>query len=549
MKSKVLKEYIYAVTTGAFLALSFPPAIFPNLVFVAFLPLFSALEDRSWKNSFLLVYLSFFIYHAGANWWVGSWSKETDPYLMISGIALAIGHPFFLMVPIVIFGIIRRKFGIISYWLFPFVWVAFEYAHGLGDLSYPWLSIGYSQITNLILAQQADIWGVFGISFWIVQINVIFWFIAIDYADFSKTAKNKWHYFRQKGFIILAPALVFLFMIPLLYGLYSFKKYEHELISANNKSIRIAIVQPAINPWDKWSNKALGMIHKHKFLEDSLRKASGDYDLSIWSETAITYMGMDFNFKHNFDNFLYWIDNGHTPLVTGFTDIVCYDSKKTAPITARKFIYDSTKYYDAFNSAVIINPHSGSNVRMYHKTRLTPFSERIPYAEYMKFLSKLIEWQVGISSWQKGEGQKIMYADIKGDTVKIAVIICIESIYSDYVNKFTDLGAEILVIITNDAWYDHTPGPAQHFAIAQMRAIENRRYIARCANTGVSGFIQPNGDKLLILPQYKSIATVANVPKLKGKTIYAKVGDIVPVMASVITLLSLLLSVIFRKKL
>ena len=116
-----------------------------------------------------------------------------------------------------------------------------------------------------------------------------------------------------------------------------------------------------------------------------------------------------------------------------------------------------------------------------------------------------------------------MHTD-RGD-FQVAPIICIESISPNFVRKFAALGAGIFTIITNDAWYNYTFGPPQHFAIAQMRAIENKRYLARCANGGISGFISPTGRIINTAEQYQNSAITESIPELNDLTIYSRFGD------------------------
>ncbi len=130
-------------------------------------------------------------------------------------------------------------------------------------------------------------------------------------------------------------------------------------------------------------------------------------------------------------------------------------------------------------------------------------------------------------------------------TQKVGTIICLESIYPDFVREFTKQGANLLCIMTNDGWFDGTPGPYQHFAIAQMRAVENRRTIARCANTGVSGFILPDGSIQSVLPVRQRGAVQYDVPLFDGQTLYVQYGDWFPKCALFWACTVLLLAVIY----
>jgi apolipoprotein N-acyltransferase len=251
---------------------------------------------------------------------------------------------------------------------------------------------------------------------------------------------------------------------------------------------------------------------------------------------------LNVNYRHEIPFIQNWLDTSGTSLFTGFADFHIYPRGAKTPVTA-KYFRDSTQMYDAFNSALLLNPkpHDSLNPQIYHKINLTPFGERLPYASIFSFAKSWFEWSVGISSWGVGKEQKNLTLVNHGKTVEVGPIICIESIYPGFVNNYTKMGAGVLAIITNDGWYDYTEGPEQHYQIACMRAIENRRYIARCANTGVSGFITPTGTSLVRLPEYTSAGLSATIPVLKGESIYTRIGDVLPVGAFLISLLTLVL--------
>ncbi len=532
------KKYLFAILTGAFLALSFPPSYFPLLAFIAFIPLlYVFIQPEETSHPFRLIYLAFFIYCGGANWWISSWRAETDPYLMISGIVVWIFHPFFFFIPLAVFNSLRKKLGAsTALWLFPFIWTAAEWIHSLSELSYPWLTIGYSQIPNLTWLQFVDITGVWGASFVIALTNVIFLKLILNYK-----AMGKERFFKDKVAVPLFISLLLIIILPYIYGTVRIGKFNHNDLIKNNKHLNIGLIQPNINPWSKWQESPIGQIRIHQKIQDSLRKAVRKLDICLWSETTILYLGQNINFGHDFSFLQRWVDRQGTAILTGFADYKFYNSKSEATVSSKVWAADSNKYYDSFNSAIILNPSDSTDeLQVYHKMKLTPFAERIPHLEIFGFASSFLSWGVGISAWGIGTRQKNLLYYSRGDTVKIAPIICIESIYPGFVKNFTDLGAEILAVITNDAWYDYTTGPEQHFQIAAMRAIENKRYIARCANTGVTGFISPTGRAFFRLPQYKRLGIAATIPILHGKTIYVEYGDWLPVGCFVLIILAYL---------
>jgi apolipoprotein N-acyltransferase len=541
------RNSLLALTSGILLALSYPPMPLFILAFVGFVPLLFALEQNP-KRPYFLVYLTFFIYHAGTNWWVSSWQPECDPFLLVSGLAVDLFHPFFFYVPIIIYRTIQKRINRnTALWCLPFAWVVFEWLHSLGEFSYPWLNIGQTQIYNHYWIQIADIAGVWGASFLVLLVNVLIFKIILNikednsgYNLFKSLVINK----QSQNFSIL---ILLLIIIPITYGGIRTSQYSHTALKKENTTLKIGVIQPNINPWLKWENDPIEQIKKHFAIQDSLIKAAGGLDLTVWSETALLYLGPEFNVNHNLTGLRHWMDSSLTPLLSGYADFVVYDSSEKAPPLAKVWNKNNNAHYVSYNSAIMLNFRDSSNpLQIYHKMKLTPFGERMPYAEYLLPLVSFMEWGVGISSWSLGTKQKNLTLYTKGDTVNLAPIICIESIYPGFVRNFTKLGANIMCIITNDGWYDHTTGPEQHFLIAQMRAIENRRYLVRCANTGVSGFITPTGETISRLPEYQAAGLFEEIPDINTQSIYVMFGDWLPVMATVICSILILYSIYKR---
>ena len=150
-------------------------------------------------------------------------------------------------------------------------------------------------------------------------------------------------------------------------------------------------------------------------------------------------------------------------------------------------------FAESYNSTVLIQ--SGRTLGPIHKkTILVPFAERIPYAETFRFLIEPLKWNVGISSWGKGEDTIVYSLPLHdGRKIKFSGMICYESAYPNYVREFVKRGAEFLVILTNDSWWGNTSGAYQHASFASLRAVETRRWIVQCANGGISMIVDPAG--------------------------------------------------------
>lgn len=533
------KNTILASSAGIILGFSFPT--FPLFVFafVGFIILFFLFSDENLKGKYLYLYITFFIYHAMSNWWIGSWQPESDPYLTISAIALAIAHPFFFMVPFAFLFKIRQRFSYQhSLYFFPFIWVAFEWVHNLGEFSYPWLTVGNTQIYNFYWIQFIDITGVWGASFLIILVNVIIFDIL---NSIQNTRNFKSAIFQKK---VLITFLVLIFIIPMAYGFFRLNDIDNR-INEEKEKITVGIVQPAINPWKKWASSLDEIINVQFNISDSLVRSETKPDLVIWNETAIP------KYINTVDKFTYeylsnWVVNSQTSILTGFAELKLFNSQnKTA--TARFDSNSNNTYFESYNSLLLLNNSTPTNPIVYQKMRLTPFAERLPYSEALLFMRSWFEWGVGISAWGIGKSQHNMDLLLNDKSISIGPVICIESIYPEFVRNTAKNGADFLVIVTNDAWYDYTPGPEQHYLIACMRAIENRRYIVRVANTGVSGLISPKGNTVSRLEQYQQLGLNLTFPILKIDSIYVKFGDWFAIIASFISIITFIFSY-FKKK-
>ena len=306
--------------------------------------------------------------------------------------------------------------------------------------------------------------------------------------------------------------------------------------------LRALLIQPNEDPWDKWSDPEL-QLQTHVRITDSVRATNTALhpttpmaDVVIWSETAIPFLIRDARNIQQWSALRTWVDTSSVPLLTGLADVYVYPNG-TAPASARRSAVDPSIRYDAFNAAMMMNPAT-SAVTLHYKSMLTPFAERLPFADQLTFAMSWIEWGVGISAWGKGQTRFPLPVLRGRDTIaRIGTIICIESIYPEVARDMVNHGADVLCVITNDAWYNGTWGPGQHFDIARMRAIEQRRSVLRCAQSGVTGAILPDGtDAGVALPVMKRGALLSTVPLYQQRTTYAKIGDPVPILGLLFTI-------------
>lgn len=500
-----------------------------ELMLVAWVPLLWSILGEDESNDapgigLPSLYVAFFAFHGICNWWISSWQEQTDPYLMASGIAVWLGHPFFLMLPWLVLRYLSIRLSRNSVLvLVPAVVTAFEWLHGQTDLSYPWLSLGYSLI-DLPLAQVADVVGVYGLTFLIMAVNTLVFWALLRRRD-------------ERSVLVPSTMALVLCAAWTVWGYVQQSAADERLPSARMK---VAIIQPNTNPWDKWSAPSEQLVI-HRQITDSLRSAGNWFDMVVWSETAIPYVIRNYRYLGDWIGLRTWVDTTGSSLLTGFADMMVYENG-SAPPSARSLAVDPSVKYDHFNAAMLLNSGESSPV-VHRKSMLTPFAERLPFADQLSFAMQWFEWGVGISSWGKGRERVPMEIKRGRQTLgSVGAIICIESIYPDVARDMVNNGADVLAIITNDAWYNGTWGPRQHFDIARMRAIEMRRSIIRCANSGVSGIIDNVGNSALVLPEMRRTAAVGTVYGSRELTLYARFGDWLPLFCAAITLLAFVLA-------
>lgn len=506
--------YVLGIITGVLMGCSFPPSPFPYLMFAAMIPYFLVIDKQERLgriNKF--TYFTFFIFNIITLYWVGSWTKEADPFLMISGALLMFFNPLLFLIPSTLFYYAKKTFDSkTAFLLFPFFWVFYEFIYTLTDLRFPWLTLANGLTKFNLFIQLADIIGAYGISILLLFVNVFFFFAVKE-----MFARKK--YFTPK----LIPALA-LIIVPVLYGAIQVRFY-----STNNSSIKVGLVQPDLNPWSKWQGGNLS-TQISQYLELSDRAVKEGASLIVWPESALPVYLLGGNYSASEDRIHEYVEKNNIHLLTGMPDVRFFFEKSKAPDDAKK-VLNSTTEYTTYNSILLFSPETRA-VQRYGKIMLVPFGERVPFIDTFPFLGDWIKWNVGITSWNVGKEKSIFTLN---DSTKIGGVICIESIYPDFVSSFVKKGAQLLVVVTNDSWYGYSSGPFQHKEISALRAVENRRSVLRAANGGISCLIDPFGRTISKTDLFTKGVLVADAGINSRITFYTSYPFIMPMLASVVS--------------
>lgn len=534
-------RYSLLALSGIMLGVSYPP--FPTGVFAAFafIPLFIVFEEIDTAGkAFRTSYVAFFVVNVLTLWWVGGFTHARDAYMMAAGLALIFAHPMFMTVPMVAMTFVRKYTNYnIATLVFPFLWVTFEYLHSITQIAFPWLLLGNTQTYDVPAIQFASFTGVYGISFWLLWMNVSGFYL------YKKLSTQAWKTFSWQS-IIAAFGIVILYMTPRIYGNSILNEITSFPAPAGNDSVtvfdttgsdtgiplsvRVGVVQPNIDPFEKWqthAEKQLAvleqMTREFPWGKQSLPWRS-EVDLVIWPETALPFFLFAPQNYHVFERVRALVDSLDVGLLTGIPDFIYYTDPTAAPRSSR-VVKETGQRYDYFNSSMLLQPDV-AEIQKYAKMILVPFSERVPYAEVFTFL-RVLEWDFGLGGWQIGSDTTVFLLRLKsGGKVRFSNLICYESIYPGFVAEFVRRGAQFLTIITNDSWWGNTFGPYQHQQFAVLRAVENRRAIARCANGGISCFIDPYGRVELSAGMYRKTNLIGEILSSSELTFYSKHGDI-----------------------
>ncbi len=480
------RNIFLSLLSGILLILSFPNFDLEFLVWFALVPLFYSVEGKGLWNSFKLGFLTGLISFLGILYWiiVAVHTYGNVP-LILSGLILLllVGYlSLFIGAFTFLYRFIQIRLGLQTILLAPLLWVSLEYLRSFLLTGFPWASLGHSQYMNLPFIQMADITGVYGLSFVILLVNASLYMALLQWS--------------KRTFPFQEVAITILLLLGfLVYGYLRMGAVDRQTIQ--DPPLKIGLVQGNIDQsikWDESFQKETLKIYERL----SLKVAEGKPDLIIWPETATPFFFQE--------------AKEYQPLVLGIP-------KKT-----NAFLLFGTPSYKIergkvhhYNSALMVSP-AGELRGKYDKIHLVPYGEYVPLGEYLS-LGSLGE---GIGNFKSGK-ETFNFTLPQG---KFGILICFEIIFPDLCRKFVREGANFLVTITNDAWFGRTSAPRQHLTIATFRAIENRVFIARSANTGISAFIDPVGRIMKQGGIFTEEAMNGTITLSKEKTFYTLFGDV-----------------------
>jgi len=388
----------------------------------------------------------------------------------------------------------RFKYNLI---IFSIIWVSVEYLRSYGLLGFPWVALANTQTDYLYLIQNAQFVGIYGISFWVLLVNI-----------FLFNAKN-YDYKNKELYIYL-----FVLIFPWIIGYKLFEEYNHK---PDDEGLSTLLIQPNINLYDKrdFTSKEQTL---DKIINMSHDNLSNDTQLIIWPESA-----MPFHRMQNLKDRTYLINR--------------LFKKDSHHLLSGNIFYEGT---DIYNSSVLISNNGIKSV--YHKRQLVPVAEHVPFSENFDYLKNI---NIGQTNFSKGDRDHIF--DVEG--YKFSALICFESTFPEINRRHANQGIDAIIYLVNDGWYTTLPEPGQHAKQSIFRAIENRLPIIRCTNTGISMFINPSGivEKSIGLNKVGTMNVKINKNKY-SKTFYTRFGNVFSLSLLLLMMFLLIKSFIRNEK-
>jgi apolipoprotein N-acyltransferase len=498
-----------ACLSGVLATLSFPPFGIHAFGWVALAPLLLAL---AWPRPSIGVTLRAFtlgllmgaVYFGGTVYWTGevmaryggisATVSAAIAALLVAVLALfpaafAVAHAHGL-----------RRFGLRALLLAPAVWVTTEVGRTVVLGGFPWDLLGYSQTRVLPIAQIASLTGVYGISALLVLASATVVLAALD-----------------RGFVGWT-SLTAVVALVIAIASWGSVRLAHNTLTRAGTPLTVGLVQGNVAQDDKW-DPALENHILAKYLRMSHEAVKQGAELVLWPESATPFYfeesmrGLEireFAREHRV-----WLLIGSDQF-----------QRSVPPVS--------------YNAAFMVRP-DGTTAGVYRKVHLVPFGEYVPMRRALFFAAPLVE---AVSDFAAGDAPIVL----PFRSTRISTAICYEVVYPALVSKTVRLGSALLTTITNDAWFGRSPAPYQHFEMAAMRAIEQGRYLARAANTGISGFVDPYGRVLAASDLFTDRVMVGQVRLIEEQTFYARAGDIVARASLIVTVAALCAVVAMRRK-
>jgi apolipoprotein N-acyltransferase len=492
-----------ALLSGALLALSFPKFGHPAAAWIALAPLLLAVAHRrqSSRRAFFLGLTAGAVYFAGTLYWLvqtmTTFGGLSTPLAVLAAALLIAYLSLFPAAFAVVQARLFRAWGLPSLLFAPMTWVATEMGRTYILDGFPWELLGYSQATVLPIAQLASVFGVYGLSGFVAAVSAAAAFAALDRSN------RRWRVVAAVAALVLGA------------GLWGALRIRASALTRSGSPIRVAVVQGNILQDDKWDPRMRAPI-LDRYVNMTREAIGRNAQFVLWPESSMP------------EPYEQDVAGGDVirRLVTqsGITLLIGSDQvEPVKPIPLKK-----PPPPRLYNAAYLIQP-DGRTAAVYRKIHLVPFGEYVPFSRLLFFVGPIVQ---AVSDFTPGTETSVL--PVAGHEASTA--ICYEVIYSSLMRAFVTRGSELLTTITNDAWYGWSSAAYQHWEQASLRAVEEGRYLARAANTGISGFVDPYGRVLQRSNMFQSAVMEEELRFITERTIYSRIGDLVGWVSVALTL-------------
>jgi apolipoprotein N-acyltransferase len=505
---KVLNKIPTWIISGILLGLSYPnfdPIPTGVLAWFAFVPfLLANREQISFKKYIFEASLMIILAILIDVYWLNYYSFMAYLFCVFSQF-------YFLVFPLAFHFFLQKRFGFKNALiLLPFVWTLTDWLAHLAPHGMQVYLLPYTQANNTWLIQFIDKTGMWGITFWVIMMNVLIVNIINE---------------KSKKRIIFASIWL---ILPIIYSFFCVKLSPKSAIGIANRTSKVSIIQTNLDSYSTDSTIVQKTFDEIVSLSDSAVRTAKP-DLIMMPEAAIPIPL--FQDKNLLDFTKNAISNWQTSVAIGYVEYPDSTKKHIFRNNALVFTPQLAMFWDSLK----IKPQ---DVKVYQKRYGLPFVELMPYFESTPTARG--------SAMERGiEPYTFDYANFNGDKFKVALTICWEQMYPHRMAELVNDGAEFVALMNNDAWFEESGGGKQLLSYTRLRAIENRRSIVRCSNGGISCFIDPFGNISGRLPWYKATIGTQEVLCVSKKTFFSKHPAWFPQFCGVI--LAFILSVLFFK--
>ena len=511
------------------------PYLIPHtglLALIGFIPLLCMERIASLsgiKRIWLYHYSAFVLWNAFTTFWVCNATVGGGLFAIFAN-ALQMSLVFGL------FRLSKRKFsGALPYIFLAMAWISWERFYFDAEISWPWLVLGNSFARSIRLVQWYEFTGTLGGSLWIWACNLGIFGLLVSLSD------GRWSAFNAKAKGASVAGILSLLLLPPVISLSVGKEYEDAMDSTDR--LEVLIVQPNIDPYNKF--QAMTQDQQNAILEGQMAKALAPRKADSCSTPLLVVA------PETFTSDIVCGDYPRSRTWRRFTSLLqeypgvnmlfgasSYDylyQEERPSYTARN-LRDGL-WVESHNSALMIDGTSRTDI--FHKSKLVVAVEHTPYPRIFCPIDDLLGGVMGRCVGQE-EINLLNVKGVDGQTIPVGCAVCYESVYGEYYTDYVRKGARAMTIIPNDAWWGDTPGYRQHLSYASLRAIETRRAIARCANTGISAIIAPSGEILQPTPWWEPAVIEGKIPLRDDITFFVSHGDITGRVCTFVFLLMLL---------